>query len=117
MNVQGKVWGFTSTLFEKNNVEVHRICCKDQSYCSKHRHNFKYNMFFIEKGSLEIHVWKNDYDLMDITVLNEHDSCIVKPGEYHLFKSLEEGTIAFEVYWVEIDSDDIIRDNVGGLNK
>ena len=71
-------------------------------------------MFFIEKGSLEVHIWKNDYNLVDITILKQYDYCIVNPGEFHLFKSLEKDTIAFEIYWVEIDSKDIFRETVGG---
>ncbi len=114
MNIQGKVWGTTSSLFSKNNVEINRITCTKDSYCSKHKHASKYNMFFVENGSIEISVWKNDYDLVDKTVLKKHQNCIVPPGEYHIFRCLEEGTIAFEIYWVEIDSNDIKRENVGG---
>ena len=114
MNIQGKVWGITSSLFSKNNVEVNRIVCHKDAFCSKHKHTSKYNMFFVEAGTLEIRVWKKDYDLVDKTILREHENCIVDPGEYHLFKCLEEGTVAFEIYWVEIEKTDIERENVGG---
>ncbi len=114
MNIQGKVWGSTSILFSKNNVEINRITCNKDGYCSKHKHHSKYNMFFVEKGSLEISVWKNDYDLIDKTILTEHQNCIVSPGEYHLFKCLKPDTVAFEIYWVEISENDIERKNVGG---
>ncbi len=116
MQIQGKVWGHTSPLFNKNNVEIHRIECDLDTFCSKHKHISKYNMFFVEKGKLEISVWKNDYDLVDKTVLSPRQTCIVYPGEYHLFTCLENHTVAFEIYWVEIDKNDIIRDNVGGKN-
>ena len=116
MNIQGKVWGSTSILFIKNNVEINRITCEKDGFCSKHKHTSKYNMFFVEKGSLEISVWKNDYDLVDKTILKEHQNCIVSPGEYHAFRCIKEGTIAFEIYWVEIDPNDIERESVGGTN-
>ncbi len=114
MNIHGKIWGETSKLFSKNNVEINRITCHKDAFCSKHKHVSKYNMFFVERGVLEINIWKNDYDLIDKTVLREHQNCIVDPGEYHLFKCLEEGTVAFEIYWVEINEKDIERENVGG---
>ncbi len=117
MNVQGKIWGSTSPLFNKNNVEIHRIECVKNGFCSKHKHSHKYNMFFVESGKLEIDIWKNDYNLMDRTVLGPQQTCIVSPGEYHLFKCLEDNTIVFEIYWVEIGIDDIIRDNVGGVKN
>ena len=114
MNIQGKVWGETSFLFSENNVEINRIVCNKGCFCSKHKHISKYNMFFVEKGSIEISVWKNDYDLIDKTVLKQHQNCIVNPGEYHLFTSLELDTVVFEIYWVEMSKDDIERENVGG---
>ena len=117
MDIQGKVWGTTSSLFSKNNVEINRITCAKGGYCSKHKHTSKYNMFFVEKGSLEIRVWKNDYDLVDKTVLKEQQNCVVAPGEFHSFRCLEEDTIAFEIYWVEIDKNDIEIKIVGGVES
>ena len=116
MNNQGKVWGFTSHLFAKNNVSIHRIQVDPGGYCSKHKHNHKYNMFYVEEGALDIEVWKNDYDLVDKTVLVKGDFMSVKPGEYHLFKANKD-TIAFEIYWPELLSEDIQRKSVGKMNK
>ena len=41
MNIQGKVWGSTSNLFSKNNVEINRITCDKGGYCSEHKHESK----------------------------------------------------------------------------
>ena len=41
----------------------------------------------IEEGEMEIHVYKNDYELVDKTILYAGDFMAVKPGEYHLFKA------------------------------
>ena len=60
MNKQGKIWGETSPIFNKNNVEIHRIEIKKGGYCSKHKHEHKFNAFFVEKGKLQISVWKNN---------------------------------------------------------
>ena len=113
--MQGKIWGTTSSLFNRNNVEIHRLTCNKNGYCSKHKHVSKYNMFFVEKGCLEINIWKNDYDLVDKTIIRDQQTCIVAPGEYHTFRCLSDNTVAFEIYWVEISENDIQRESVGGV--
>jgi quercetin dioxygenase-like cupin family protein len=113
MNIQGKVWGKTQPLFLKNNVEIHRIEAKQGGYCSKHKHEHKYNAFFIEQGQLKITIWKNDYDLIDETIISDQQMSVVKPGEYHKFEALED-TIAYEIYWTELETDDIVRETCGG---
>ena len=60
--------------------------------------------------------WKNDYDLVDVTVLGEGQTCTVPPGEYHQFL-VHEGCVAYEFYWVEISSKDIVREGVGGIDE
>jgi quercetin dioxygenase-like cupin family protein len=116
MDKQGKIWGFTSEIFGKNNVEVYRIVGNSNCYCSKHKHNHKYNMFFIESGKIKVERWKNDYDLIDETILQEGQTCVVPPGEYHRF-SIIDSCVVYEFYWVEIDSKDIVRENVGGIES
>ena len=114
MQVDGKIWGLTSLLFCKNNVEVHRIECIKGGCSSKHKHEHKFNMFFVEQGELKIHAWK-DYNLVDQTILKKHQSCIIPPGEFHKFESMLDGTIALEIYWTEISSNDIIREKCGEI--
>ena len=38
---------------------------------------------------------------------------VIKPQEYHKFIALED-TVAYEIYWTELDSNDIVRENCGG---
>ena len=116
MNIQGKVWGFTQPLILKNNVEIHRIEAKEGGFCSKHKHNYKYNAFFVERGALKITIWKNDYELVDETIIKDQQMSTVKPQEYHMFEALED-TTAYEIYWTEISADDIDRENCGGQNE
>ena len=115
MNIEGKVWGETVEIFHGNNVEVHRIYVKKDGFCSKHYHASKFNSFYIERGSLKVRIWKKDYDLVDETTLTAGQMTTVKPGEYHLFRALED-TVAYEIYWVELRQDDIVREDVGGIN-
>lgn len=114
--IQGKVWGNTRTIFNKNNTMVnYLILDKGHSWCSKHYHSHRYNMFFLISGKVKIYTWKNDYDLVDETILLPEQSTVVDPGERHRFEVLEN-SIMLEIYWVELDPRDIIRDDVGGVN-
>jgi len=109
---QGKVWGETSCIFFKNNVEIHRLKTNADSQCSKHKHDHKFNMFLVESGKLTVRVWKNDYDLVDDTYLSAGESMTVKPGEYHQFIA-EEPAVVYEIYWTELDQNDIDRESCG----
>lgn len=108
----GKVWGKTEALFARNNVEVHRIEVEKGGYCSKHKHANKWNMFFVESGELEVIVWKGG-EVHDSTILQAGDNTAVPPGEFHQFKAVTD-VIAYEMYWVELNANDIVRETVGG---
>ena len=109
----GKVWGETELVLQTPFVEFHRIWIKAGGFCSTHKHEFKWNMFYVTSGKLQIHVHKNDYDLVDTTELGTNEWTTVKPGEFHSFEAVED-TLAFEVYYPEPLSTDIIRKTVGG---
>ena len=109
----GKVWGKTDFIFGNAACEFHRIEATAGSECSIHTHKHKYNGFFVESGKLMIKVWKNDYDLVDETILGPGDWTVTKPGEFHQFVAIED-TVAFELYWsAELDHSDIVRKTVG----
>lgn len=112
-NIQGKIWGETKPIFFKNNVEIHRISVRKGGFCSKHKHEHKYNAFLIESGALKITTWKNDYKLIDETTIKAGEITTCEPQEYHMFEALED-TIAFEIYWVELKEKDITREGCGG---
>ena len=116
--VRGKIWGSTSMLFEKNNVEIDRIEVKKGGYCSKHMHEHKFNMFFVEKGKLKVVIYREDASsiIEDVTVLDAGCMTYVEPDLYHYFEGLED-TVAYEIYWVELNQNDIIRESVGGSQK
>lgn len=116
MKKAGKVWGSTKCLFINNNFELHRFEAKKGHFCSKHKHEHKFNEFYVEKGKLKVETWKNDYDLCDVTIIEEGEQTVCKPGEYHRFTALED-TICYEYYWVELHSNDIKRETCGGTPK
>jgi quercetin dioxygenase-like cupin family protein len=110
--IAGKVWGKTELLEANGVLEFHRIEAKAGGTCSKHTHKYKWNGFFVESGKMIIRVWKNNYDLIDETVLTEGQYTKVAPGEYHQFEAVED-TVAFELYWAEFNHEDIERETVG----
>lgn len=58
----GKVWGKTTEIWRGQHVEVHRIQTLKSGYCSRHRHDHKLNMFYVERGRLLVEVWKVGMD-------------------------------------------------------
>lgn len=113
MIIQGKVWGKTSPIFNKNNVELHVIAIEKGGFCSNHCHKHKFNKFVVLNGKLKVTITK-DYGLHDVTILEAGQECTVAPGEFHKFEALER-TEALELYWVELNEKDIVRVDVGGI--
>ena len=111
-NIAGKIWGTTELILANSSCEFHRIDYKAGGVCSKHKHEYKFNGFYVVSGKMIIRVWQKDYDLIDETILEPGDFTAVKPGLYHTFEGLEDG-VAFELYWAEFNHDDIVRRTVG----
>lgn len=111
---EGKVWGQTKPLWSSDTAEIHAINVKEGHKCSKHRHNCRYNGFYVAYGQLIIRRYKREYDLVDETVLNAGESTVAMPGEFHEFEATAD-TGAIEWYWVECRPDDIERETVGGV--
>ncbi len=112
----GKIWGQTELIHKNGVLEFHRIDFKKGGVCSKHKHSYKWNGFYVVSGKMKISVWQKDYDLVDVTILNPGDFTAVKPGLYHTFEGIEDG-VAFELYWAEFNHNDIQRENVGHLKE
>jgi mannose-6-phosphate isomerase-like protein (cupin superfamily) len=111
-NKAGKIWGQTELIHANGVLEFHKIDYKAGGVCSKHKHQFKWNGFYVVSGKMKIRVWQKDYDLVDETVLGPGDFTRVKPGLMHSFEGIEDG-VAFELYWAEFSHDDIQRESVG----
>lgn len=113
--IAGKIWGSTSLIESNGLFEFHKINTKKDGVCSKHLHKYKWNGFYVHSGKLLIRVWQNDYDLVDETILSDGEYSKVAPGLYHQFECLED-CIAFELYWSELNHNDIERESVGYVN-
>lgn len=110
----GKVWGRTKPILLKPQIEMHEIHIKEGAYCSRHHHRCKYNMFYVISGQLKVKTWKRDYNLVDETILGPGESTIQPPGEDHQFEALSD-VVCLELYWTELDHNDIVRADVGGV--
>ena len=110
--IAGKVWGTTELIEANCALEFHRIEMDVGGVCSKHKHEYKWNGFYVEKGSMLIRVWQQDYELVDETVLRPGQYTKVKPGLYHQFECLSTG-VAYELYWAEFNHNDIKREVTG----
>ena len=112
MNKQSKIWGDTTKLFSKNNVEIHRLNTNKGGYCSIHHHDFKYNQFFVESGEIEVTIFREN-GIQETTVLKDNELTTVPPKLKHIFKSIKD-SVVFEIYWVAMEGEDIVRETVGG---
>ena len=110
----GKIWGNTELIHANGALEFHRIEFNAGYKCSEHKHQWKWNGFFVEKGEMLVRVWQNEEQegLVDETYLGPGDFMQVKPGKFHQFEGVEDG-IAFELYWAEFNHDDIQRRTIG----
>lgn len=106
-NKKQKVWGFTEELLTKNAVSVHRIEINDGFSCSKHYHKHKHNLFYVEKGHIKVQEWIEEDVIVDHNLQTSETYC-VPPNTYHRFTALEN-SVVYEIYYVELDNNDIIR--------
>ena len=114
----GKIWGKTELIHANGVLEFHRIEYKKKVACSKHRHKYKWNGFFVESGKMIVRVWQDadQKGLVDETILGPGEFTQVKPGKIHQFEGVEDG-VAFELYWAEFNHDDIVRRTIGTAVK
>ena len=115
-NISGKIWGSTELILANNSLEFHKIEFRKGGVCSKHKHEYKWNGFYVMYGKLKIRVWQKSYELIDETILKAGDFTKVKPVLFHSFEGLDDG-VAFELYWAEFNHSDIERESVGHLKQ
>jgi len=107
----GKCWGKTQLVFAHNSVEVHMIEARPGYRCSRHSHSTKWNRFVVLSGRLVVRIFHEGE--VDETIVGPWQVTDVPPGVLHEFQALEP-TIAAECYWVELDAQDIVREEPGG---
>lgn len=108
MNKLGKIWGFSSNIFLNESVQIDRIEILKEQSCSKHYHQYKYNLFFVEKGSILVYRWENNIKIT--SRLDAYESVAIEPNIYHQFYALSD-SVVYEIYYNKINTNDIVRDN------
>jgi len=111
---QGKVWGLTTEIYRTATFSAYHLSIDKFGYCSKHKHNRKYNLFYVLSGKLKIIIWRDG--LPDITILGPGQISGVPPDFFHQFEGLEN-TECIEIYYVFLEDPDIERENQGGIRK
>lgn len=111
---EGKIWGTNILVFLDNNIQINQIYINKGGRCSKHKHSYKHNLFYIQSGKIEVEQWL-DGGLIDKTILLPNETIEIKPNIYHRFTGLEDSMV-LEIYRSNyINLDDIIRDDQGRL--
>lgn len=107
MNIIEKIWGSTSEIFNINNVSINRLTISKNSQCSRHYHQYKYNMFYVENGSIIVHTWHEN--TQKSILLKQGESLTIPPNTEHQFECGDEDSIVYEIYYSITDTEDIVR--------
>lgn len=110
----GKIWGENVLIFHNDTIQVNQIYINKGGRCSKHKHEYKNNMFFVQKGVLQIELWQ-DTGIVDITILGADQSILIPINTFHRFTALDD-TMALEIYFPpKVSEEDIIREDTGRI--
>jgi quercetin dioxygenase-like cupin family protein len=105
-----KIWGFRERLLETTTVVVDRLTLDNNSFCSWHYHEFKYNMFIVLDGVIYL-----ELENKDTIVIVKDGQYIVEPKIQHRFVTKNFPAIIMEVMYTKpVLEDDIIRLIQGG---
>lgn len=108
MQIIPKIWGKTAKIYDSSNTEMYIAWINNNGQSSKHYHEHKYNYFYVVSGKLIINVWDKNTDQVSAITLGPEDTLTIENKIWHQFIALES-TILIEIYWVEINDQDIIR--------
>lgn len=118
-----KIWGNTSEVAAHPGFQVHFLRINAGTYCSRHCHEHKWNIFYVTRGVVSVRTYpgpKGPEDSTKIDVITEVDlhpgeSLIVPPGVWHRFVAYVDSEM-IEVYSTPaVREDDIERFDVGGV--
>lgn len=103
-----KTWGEKWNVFQNDLCEVSLLYLKPNQRCSWHRHQTKWNQFFVIAGELYIKLEDGIAKLQKGQIFTTH------PGEYHEFQTHENRCVVQEIMYVKYDAEDIERKLIGG---
>ncbi len=103
-----KTWGEKWNLFQNDLCEVSILYLKPRRRCSWHRHQAKFNQFFVIEGGL----WVKSED--GTAHIKQGQIFTTRPGEWHEFQTHRTSAIIQEIMFVQYDANDIERQAIGG---
>lgn len=103
-----KTWGEKANIFRNDMCEVSVLYLEPEQRCSWHYHQTKFNLFYVLKGELIIELEDGKSQVLPGQIFT------TSPGEKHEFQTRNLKTIVIEVMYVQYDSEDITRLQVGG---
>lgn len=106
-----KAWGTDQCIKQNASFELHRISIMPGGFCSRHRHQHKWNGFLVESGKMTLMVWRESQPT--VIELSAGDYAEVEPGRLHQFMC-DGKVVAYEMYWTQLDASDIVRESTGG---
>lgn len=110
-----KTWGDRWNIWRNDTAEVSVLDLKANRRCSWHRHQAKYNLFFVLEGMLFIKTEDGEDGLAKV---KPGQVFTTRPGEYHEFQTHQLPAKIIEVMYVKYEPGDIEREKLGGpLNE
>lgn len=103
-----KSWGEKWNIFINGSSEVSVLELQPHRRCSWHRHQAKYNLFFVLSGELWIKTSEG------LAAVGEKQFFTTRPGEWHEFQTHEQPATIVEVMYVQYEAEDIERETAGG---
>lgn len=101
-----KVWGQRWLIHKDSTHATSYLELDKGTRCSWHRHQAKYNLFFVMAGRVGIKTEHGE------TILEAGQTFIVEPGLWHEFRVYENSKMIEEMY-VAYDEGDIERQRLG----
>ncbi len=118
---EDKVWGRVWHLFQSDQAATSFLFLKKGTYCSKHYHEERVNVFAVIRGEVVIEIWLDTKSRKPglIYHLAEGQSYQVLPWINHRFRVLEDSEMV-EVYYPgkeggKVRFNDIVRLEEGGV--
>lgn len=116
INPEEKLWGMNRIMHLNGSFQACHISIKKGGYCSNHRHERKWNQFYVVSGLLAIQSYREDKKTVEtIYYIGPGQSIMVQPGVNHKFHAMED-TEAIEIYSTSVSDDDIVREDTGGMS-
>jgi mannose-6-phosphate isomerase-like protein (cupin superfamily) len=103
-----KSWGEKVNIFINDLCEVSVLSLKPMQRCSWHRHQAKFNLFYVVDGHIRIKTADGVANVAKGQIFT------TRPGEWHEFQSTEQPAQVIEVMYVQYDAGDIERRVIGG---